>query len=231
MIQQDELQYRNELKYICSESELAIVENQIKPFCQLDPHVASGRAYEIRSVYFDDSENSCFYENEDGTDPREKFRIRIYNADSSRIMLECKRKERYKTHKEGCILTREQCERLLEGTYVNGGIEDKLLMKLLIQYHEKLLRPKVIVSYDRTPYVYPIGNVRITFDRNLSSSSETDNFFRGNIPGRPVMPKGKQILEVKYDEFLPDYLYQVMNLGSLQQTAFSKYYLCRKYTG
>ena len=44
------------------------------------------------------------------------------------------------------------------------------------------------------------------------------------------MPTGKHILEVKYDELLPDFLYQLMSLGSLQQTAFSKYYLCRKFT-
>lgn len=44
------------------------------------------------------------------------------------------------------------------------------------------------------------------------------------------MPMGKHVLEVKYDEFLPDFLYDVMNLGSLRQSAYSKYYLCRKFT-
>ena len=57
-----------------------------------------------------------------------------------------------------------------------------------------------------------------------------DGFFRENLPLRPVMPTGKHVLEVKYDEFLPDFLYDVMNLGSLRQSAYSKYYLCRKFT-
>ncbi len=229
-MQQRRPHYRIELKYVCDESDLMIIENQIKPICRLDPHTGADGTYEIRSVYFDDNENSCFYENEDGTDPREKFRIRIYNGDSSGIFLECKRKERHKTHKDSCLLTREQCEGLLNGVYVQDGTEDELLLKLLSQYHAKLLRPKIIVSYERTPYVYPIGNVRITFDRHLGSSSDINVFFDSRVACRPAMPIGMQILEVKYDELLPDYLYGAMSLDDLQQTTFSKYYICRKHT-
>ena len=43
------------------------------------------------------------------------------------------------------------------------------------------------------------------------------------------MPAGMHVLEVKYDEFLPDYIYKGIELENLQRTAFSKYYLCRKY--
>lgn len=88
----------------------------------------------------------------------------------------------------------------------------------------------MIVAYERTPFVYGPGNVRITFDRNIGSSTDVGSFFDSYLPLRPVLPVGKHILEVKYDEFLPDFLYSVMNLGSLTQSAFSKYYLCRKFT-
>lgn len=230
-MQRNDLQYRNELKYVCSESDLAIIENQIKPLCSLDSYAGVTGTYEIRSIYFDDSENRCFYENEDGTDPREKFRIRIYNGNSARISLECKRKERGMTHKESCLLTMEQYRGLIDGTYMRDGTEEKLLLKLLLQVQERFLRPKIIVQYVRTPYIYPVGNVRITFDRNLGSSIDIEDFLESNVPCRPVMPLGKQILEVKYNEILPDYLYQVMNLNDLYQATFSKYYICRKYAG
>ena len=36
--------------------------------------------------------------------------------------------------------------------------------------------------------------------------------------------------QVKYDEFFPDHIYRALQLGELEQTAFSKYYLCRKYS-
>ena len=41
------------------------------------------------------------------------------------------------------------------------------------------------------------------------------------------MPSGWQLMEVKFDEYLPDYIYRALNLEGLQQTPYSKYYLCR----
>jgi len=91
------------------------------------------------------------------------------------------------------------------------------------------LRPVIIVEYDRIPYVYKNGNVRVTFDLNISSSVALRDFTSETIPKRPVMPAGWHLMEVKFDEFLPDYIYNGLNLGSLQQSTFSKYYLCRKH--
>ena len=91
------------------------------------------------------------------------------------------------------------------------------------------MKPKVIVEYDRVPYVYRLGNVRITLDKNISSSSRIEDFLEKEIPKRPVMPAGWHVLEVKFDEFLPDYIKSTLQLDSLKQTAFSKFYLCRKF--
>ena len=93
----------------------------------------------------------------------------------------------------------------------------------------RLLRPKVIVEYERVPYVDSLGNTRITLDQNIASSDVIDDFLKPWIRRRPIMPAGQHILEVKYDEFLPDYIYQNLQLTNLRQTAFSKYYLCRRY--
>ena len=47
------------------------------------------------------------------------------------------------------------------------------------------------------------------------------------MPERLILPAGQHILEVKYDEFLPDMIARELEIGRLQQTAFSKYYLGR----
>lgn len=94
------LEYRNELKYIVSAQQIAILRSRIRPLMALDAHTGEKEKYTIRSVYFDDYKNTCFAENEDGTSPREKFRIRIYNANENTARLELKRKEGGKTHKE-----------------------------------------------------------------------------------------------------------------------------------
>lgn len=225
------LKYRHEFKYPVSENELALIKNRILGIASRDPHVGNNGIYNISSLYFDDIYDTCMMENEVGADPREKFRVRIYNHETRRITLECKRKERGKTLKTSCPLTLEQAEIISAGGYLqNIGELSPLLTKFTLQMMERNLRPKIIVEYDREPFVYTAGNVRITFDRNLCSSKETGKFLEGSVRKRPVMPAGKSLLEVKYDEYLPDYLYRALQIDNLTQTAYSKYYLCRKYT-
>ena len=187
--------------------------------------------YVIRSLYFDDYENRCYYENENGTDPREKFRIRIYNHSSEKITLECKRKERGKTLKTSCPLTIEQTRMLMAGkTIPDIANQPEVLRKLTMQMMTRQMRPVVIVEYERIPYVYQNGNVRITLDMNVSSCSDVSKFLEEQLPKRPVMPMGQHLLEVKFDELLPDFIHRSLNLHSLTLTAYSKYALCRRYT-
>ena len=225
----EEIKYRNEIKYICSEQQLRLIEQRIRSICQRDSHAGADGTYTIRSVYFDDCYDTCYHENESGVDIREKFRIRIYDGDMSYITLECKRKENGKNHKFTCPLTKEQCNALLEGSYELQEDAPPLLRKLYQQYRTRQMTPKVIVQYERTPYIYRAGNVRITFDRNISGSGKVPEFGNPGLTVYPIMPVGQHILEVKYDEFFPDFLRSQMQIGNLQQTAFSKYYLCRKY--
>ena len=195
-----------------------------------DVHAGPDGVYGIRSLYFDDYENRCYYENENGTDPREKFRIRIYNGSAERITLECKRKERGKTLKTSCPLTMEQAEGLMRGEVPPVTEElHPLLRKLAIEMRTRGLRPVVVVDYDRIPYTYKNGNVRVTFDQNMSASSGIEQFLNESLPKRPVMPAGQYLMEVKFDEYLPDFIYRSLNLGHLQQVSYSKYYLCRKF--
>lgn len=202
--------YRNELKYVCSEGELQLILARIRHICPSDSHASATGTYSIRSIYFDDAQNRCFLENENGTDPR--------------------RKEHTMTNKVSCPLTKDQLTMILNGSLPESAVDSDLLRKLFLLHEQDNLKPNVIVAYERTPFVYAPGNVRITFDRNIGSTTNISGFFDPYLPLRPVLPTGKHILEVKYDAFLPDFLYEVMNLGSLTQTAFSKYYLCRKFT-
>lgn len=226
-----DVKYRHELKYQITQLQLELLKNRITGLIPLDSHAGQSGSYSIRSLYFDDMENRCFYENENGTDPREKFRIRIYNASADRITLECKRKERGKTLKTSCPLTEEQTRQLMAGKILPDiGQQPPLLRKLTLQMMTRQLRPVVIVEYRRIPYVYRNGNVRITLDTGIVSSSAVHTFLDKKIPCRPVLPVGQELLEVKYDEYLPDFIYRNLQLDSLRQTAFSKYYICRKYT-
>lgn len=223
-------EYRHEYKYLMDAMQKEVLKLRAQGVLERDPHAGENGEYLIRSLYFDSPEDACFYENEDGVDPREKYRIRIYNCDSTRISLECKSKMRGMTKKTACLITREQCECFMEGIIpesdesVSGGQNI-----MFYRMRERNLRPVVIVQYTRAPFVCGAGNVRVTFDDAISSSNEIGGFLREDIPLRSVLPVGGSILEVKWDELLPSYIRGQLELDSLQWTAFSKYYLCRKY--
>lgn len=223
-------QYRHEYKYQIDAMQKEVLKLRAQGVLERDAHAGADGEYLIRSLYFDSQEDTCFYENEDGVDPREKYRIRIYNCDSARISLECKAKIRGMTKKTACLITREQCESFMEGVIPeDDGSVSRGQEILFYRMREKNLRPVVIVQYVRTPYVGAAGNVRVTFDDAISSSNAIDGFLREDIPLRSVLPVGSSILEVKWDELLPSYIKGQLALDSLQWTAFSKYYLCRRY--
>lgn len=225
-----ERSYRNELKYVVSAGQILLLKSRVDSLLQPDRHADADGSYQIRSLYFDDFSNSAFYDNENGIAPREKFRIRIYNGSSDRIMLECKRKERGKTNKDVCAVTKELAMRLIAGEIPSITAEQPtLLRKLLCQMQMRRLRPVVIVEYDRAAFVCRNGNVRVTFDTNIAFSTDLEHFFEPELLRRPVMPAGQHLLEVKYDDYLPDPINASLSLGNLRQETFSKFYLCRKF--
>lgn len=221
--------YRHEFKYMVTEAQLSVLAARLSGIMAVDSHAGPDGRYIISSIYFDDYKNTGFFENENGTDPREKFRIRIYNHSDARISLENKKKVCGMTQKNACLITKEELAGIMgwEGTLPVK--ESPVWNKFADQYNTRLLRPKVIVDYERQVYICKQGNVRITFDRNISSSEDYEHFFENSMAKRPIMPAGKHILEVKYDEYLPDYIYKALEIQGLQRTMFSKYYLCRKY--
>lgn len=104
---------------------------------------------------------------------------------------------------------------------------NKVLYKLFLEQKLSLLKPKVIVEYDRTAYIYHTGNVRVTFDQNIRASKHINRFFEENIFSMPLLEKEKEILEVKYDELIPDWIFDSLELNKLSRTAFSKYAVAR----
>lgn len=225
MIHIEQNKFRHEYKYQASDQHLVQVMNRIGPLCQSDPNTDSRGIYRVRSLYFDDMYDTCYYENEGGTDPREKFRIRIYPGNNAGITLELKRKEKGKTLKTSCPISEEECRSLMIGKTVEPG-DRFLLKKLYILMQTRGMEPRIIVEYERRPLIYPLGNVRVTFDRNIAMSGDLDLFLNEDIPLRPILPASQHILEVKFDEFLPDPIKWAVSMPDLKHSAFSKYYIC-----
>lgn len=226
------MNYRHELKFLCREDKLFLLENKIKHICRLDPHTASQEYYSIRSLYFDTFDDKCYRQNEAGLDNRKKYRVRIYNQDPDFIKFECKYSWHNMKMKHSCSITRDQCEDLIQGHPISQiASNQELLKQFLLERSTELLSPKVIVEYIRTPYIYEVGNVRITFDRNIRTSPAVSDFLNKKIVYKGILPEGIQLLEVKYDEILPAAILEILKTGQdLSKLSFSKYALCRKYS-
>lgn len=226
--------YRHEYKYPINRIQMALEEGKLSAVASKDENVGEQGYYNIRSLYFDDYYNSCFMDNEGGTDQREKYRIRIYNHSAKNIKLELKKKVRGKTQKLSCRITEEQCRLLMEGIIPEDiGPKQQVLHKLAYLMATRFMKPAIIVDYDRVPYVYRMedANVRVTFDMNLTSSENIADFLEERIDGRGIFGVDQLLMEVKYDEFLPDEINSLLQLEGLQASTFSKYYLCRKFKG
>ncbi len=222
--------FRYERKYLVDNLKIENYRLRMEGICRLDSHVGETGSYSIRSLYFDDYNQSAYQKNEQGVDVRDKWRFRIYNCNEKVIRLEHKIKIKDKVHKDYAMISKEFFEEIMAGKQIEipYPVKDKVVNQFLFDYFTKGLRPCVIVEYERIPYVYDEGDVRITFDRNISYSGECGQFLNPNLHLIPLTGTGKQLLEVKYTEFLPSVIHSALNMGKIQQTTFSKFYLCAK---
>ncbi|MCR5773807.1 MAG: polyphosphate polymerase domain-containing protein [Lachnospiraceae bacterium] len=223
--------FRHEDKYLIDAAQERILRMRAEAYFFRDPHAGEDGCYDISSLYFDDPDNSCFHDNEDGIGNRDKYRIRVYNEDDGLIRLEKKEKRKNLTRKVSSVISREQALSLMQGelTESEPGQDDTASL-LFEEMWTKLMRPKVIVSYKRASFIYPAGNVRLTFDQMVESSGEVQAFLKGGYRSRPVLPDGMCIMELKWDELLPRHLIEGLQPESMHLTKFSKYYACRKWS-
>lgn len=223
-------QFRNEWKYCCSESTLAMIARRLDEILDVDKNGDLRGNYEIHSLYFDDIKNICVKENEAGISERFKYRIRYYGNNPDYLKLERKVKFNGRCYKDSCIITLSEYEKVMSGNVGELYWEtDKPVLKRFCVYcMAKGFSPKAIVDYERCAFVEETSNVRITIDRNISVSGETEAFFTGNYLRIPIQEKHQHILEVKFDNILPSYIRHLVTCYETAQTTFSKYYLGRQ---
>lgn len=220
---EDDIRYRHELKYMISKQQFEELKIRLSSLLKVDKYTKEDGTYFIRSLYFDDYKNTSYYQVLNGVSKREKYRIRYYNYDDSYICLEKKDKINNMTNKTSCKVTKDEVISLLNGKLDIKKENDKVLNEFILKTKAYGYRPAVIIDYNRIPYTYVAGNVRITLDYNLAMSHYTSDFFKKEIRTVPIIEKNYCILEVKYDDFLPNYISWLLNINTLEQTSYSKY--------
>ena len=221
---------RHELKYHITPAELTVLRGVLAPVMQLDPNGNENNEYHIRSLYFDTINDDALEEKIAGVGNRKKYRIRIYNFSDKVIKLECKSKYGDLISKQSVSIPRELAEQLIAGD--PDGLQrmrHPLLHDVYREMRTRLLRPAVIVDYVREAYIHQAEEVRISFDKQVRTGLYSVDLFNPQIPTYPVFDDPVEILEVKFDEFLPSYLQSILSGITAQRSAVSKYTWCRRY--
>lgn len=223
--------YRHELKYSVSYADYLILRPRLRIILRSDPHTGADGTYQIHSIYFDNYRDKALREKIIGTQKREKWRIRWYNHDLSFLTLEKKMKVGNLCMKFDAQITEEQCRRIMANdTEWMLDSHNDLLQEFYCRQRAQMLYPRVLVSYHREPYIYAQGNVRITFDSDVRTSLYETDFLNPELVSVDASdPMNDRILEVKYDEFLPGVVADLIQAGRLRQESFSKYGACRRF--
>lgn len=222
------MKYRHEWKHEINYADMLTLRARLSAVMKRDEHAVNG-IYHIRSLYFDNLYDKALREKIDGVNIREKFRIRFYNGDTSFIVLEKKSKINGLCAKESCSITEEEAQKIVDGDFLWMNTSEKpLCMELYSKMLSQGLKPKTIVDYTREPFVFAPGNVRVTLDYDIRTGMFRTDFLN---PGTFTLPAGESpiILEVKWDEYLPDIIKDAVLIPGRQTTAFSKYEQCRIY--
>lgn len=227
-----DLKYRNEYKHVVNKAQAIILKSRLKAVMAPDEFADENGEYFIRSLYFDTHDDKAVGEKYMGVPFRQKWRIRLYNHDTSMIRLENKIKRISSCIKLSCEITKDEVLKILDKDYdfLKGSrepVRNKFYRELLCEGHVA----KTITDYIRTPFVSPLGNTRITIDSDLRSpTGGLMDMFNPKSPTVSVFPDERCIIEVKYDEYIPEYIYKlIQQLDGTRTTAMSKYVACRKF--
>ncbi len=224
----EEIEYRYELKFEISSYTAEILKRQLRCLMETDSHsVSQEYSYDIRSLYFDDVESSAFYEKLNGEEFRKKYRMRMYNNDDSYISMECKYKHENMTYKRSRRISRKIAEAIIAGKYSIISTENPFLKQFLSEAMSRHLVPSVIVDYRRLALTYPVSEVRVTFDYQLRSGVYSSDFFNRDLDTFSIFRDDQVVMEVKFNEYLPEHLAQVLSTVPTLREAVSKFALCR----
>jgi len=222
--------YRHEIKISINPFDREVLSSRLSNVLRKDEHSGRDGYYKVRSLYFDDLNDSALREKLMGIQYREKFRIRTYDNSTPVLRLEKKVKNGQLGYKESALLTLNECQDLLDGNYHFLKNRTEMVCKqLYAKMSSGLFKPKTIVEYNREAYVWEPGRIRITIDSSLKTGMSSTDFFNFELPTTNVVDSGTSILEIKYDSYLPSHVSNLIQLDSRQKESISKYVLCRRF--
>jgi hypothetical protein len=195
----------------------------------------TGAHYPIVSVYYDNAERECYWDNLNGAQSRRKLRVRLYGsqcgATPPTCFAEVKHKVEGRNVKRRARLSIEEALAVAAGEHVPAALgpgEHRTIEEIHALVRQRRLERCVCLRYDRHAYAAtdPGADLRITFDTGIAYRFERltpvpdDRDFTQYLHA-----EGASVMEVKVTGAVPYWLTRVLGETGCVMQSHSKY--CR----
>lgn len=216
--------FRHEYKFVIPYEEMLSLREKLNKLLDIDRDYDG---YMIRSLYFDSIDDTDYYDKLNGEMNRKKIRLRIYDPKGDLVKLELKAKYDYHQLKESLIIKKDDAQELIKGNYdILLNYQEDLAKRIYVILMSGYYQPKVIIEYQRIAYMGKT-TTRITFDFEIKSSTNIEDFFKKDINYIETIDKKDVVLEVKFDRFLEPYISVILDKYISRGQSVSKYIMGR----
>jgi len=224
---------RHELKYYINYIDYMYLSSILSNLFNKDRYEEKIDGYHVRSIYFDNKSDNNYYQKLSGIENRKKYRIRIYNLRSDAVRLEIKNKDNNIISKETIFINRDDVKAITSGEYeCLLKYDNRVARKIYSEFKKDYYKPVVMIDFIRCAYYYDFYDLRITFDKQLKKNEiNIYDIFKKNLTMDAVLNSNKIILEIKYNNILPIWIKNLLQISRFERCAISKYTLSRFIEG
>jgi hypothetical protein len=242
---------RFELKYVIEEPRAVAVADFLSSYLRPSEHNGSGpiRGHPVISLYLDSPDFFFFRQAFTGVKNRMKLRLRFYDDEWQRpAFLEIKRRVSEVICKDRAMMTREGVRQILAAGWPNQPFWADCTHLIHGKWRQDVNEDfwkfantmracaSIYVSYYREIYESAEDEeLRVTLDRYLYGS-RYDGSGRLQVPKRgwrpylppylAPLPKDGVILELKFDNQAPRWMFDLVKIFNLRQVPVCKYVAC-----
>ncbi len=219
--------FRNELKFVVSQSQYATLRERWRRHLVKDPHTNAEAVTPILSQYYDTPSLSFYEEKLDGFNFRNKVRLRTYGYRFERdglAFLEIKQRLGDRVRKIRQKISSLDSRHLEPESWTFDDPADRSAFGVLRERYQ--LRASAQVWYLRQAYASVVeSDVRVTFDSCLTGllPGERLDWEMMSDPMRKLLPETRVICEVKAPERLPRWVFSGVQAAELVQRPVPKY--------
>ena len=212
---------RFEFKFLLSYSQFRLIKHDLLPYIKNDKHNKNNEPYDVRSLYYDNSQYESANEKIDGLLFRYKYRLRTYTSKFDKnTPFFFEKKGRYNNYvfkdrvniNAKDISSLKKLFKLKNSELLNQFYKDSII---------KSLKPIIIINYKRLAFFSKFSDeFRLTFDSDLTAI-ESSEIFPKNFRSVCLFPD-KIIMELKFSHKIPVWFHKLIEKNNLTRISISK---------